>query len=103
MDCTRDLNFHSSKAKTLWEKFHIGYLVPCPGEGCHANRNGFEVDDLDMGVTVDVNVKVDIDIDGDSPMDGGNGDILYQSTQQDQEYCNRQLEFLDRSKQCVIS
>ena len=31
VDCTRDLNFHSRKGQKLWQKYHVGKVVECPG------------------------------------------------------------------------
>mmetsp|Transcript_17075 Transcript_17075/g.25493 ORF Transcript_17075/g.25493 Transcript_17075/m.25493 type:complete len:396 (-) Transcript_17075:197-1384(-) len=84
VDCTRDMNFHSSNAKKLWKKFHIGYLVECPGPCCHVDL------DSDLDLDDHVNVDVGVDSDGDSPMEGAMG--------RDQK-----MDILDQSEQCVIS
>lgn len=33
VDCTRDMNFHSTNAVQMMKKCKVGTLVPCPGEG----------------------------------------------------------------------
>ena len=29
VDCTDDLHFHSRSGRKMWQKFHVGKLVPC--------------------------------------------------------------------------
>lgn len=88
-DCTRDMNFHSTKAVKLWKSMKIGYLVPSPVDEC---------ENVDKNAGSKKYKKNEVSIENINAFRN-----TFLSSNNGSSKNNNEKHFLEQTEQCTIS